>query len=90
MKGHHVLTRLILADEDKKRFKDDPDYHLKFRKRIEAEINSLFGMYKQGSDLSNTFRKVITDEMHKRIGPGNQDLKDFMIPGFAPGCRRIR
>jgi cation diffusion facilitator CzcD-associated flavoprotein CzcO len=77
------------TDADKQRFKDDPEYHLMFRKRIEAEINSLFGMYQQGSEMSNTFRKVITEEMNRRLGPGHEELKKFIIPKWSPGCRRI-
>lgn len=77
------------TDADKEKFKNDPEYFLFFRKRIEAEINSLFGMYQQGSEMSNTFRQVITDEMHRRIGPGHEELKKFIIPSWAPGCRRI-
>lgn len=77
------------TEEDKKKFRDDPDYHLDFRKRIEAEINSLFGMYQQGSEMSDAFRKVITDEMYRRMGPGHEKLKEFIIPTWAPGCRRI-
>ncbi|KAL4747783.1 hypothetical protein BDW72DRAFT_196433 [Aspergillus terricola var. indicus] len=77
------------TEEDKKRFREDPNYHLAFRKGIEAEINGLFGMYLQGSDLSNSFRQTITDEMMRRMGPGHEELKSFIIPKFAPGCRRI-
>lgn len=77
------------TEEDKQRFRDDPEYHLMFRKRIEAEINSLFGMYKQGSDMSHMFRQLITDEMNRRMGPGNEKLKEFIIPKWSPGCRRI-
>ncbi|OAA62749.1 Flavin monooxygenase-like protein [Niveomyces insectorum RCEF 264] len=77
------------SEEEKQRFRDDPAYHLQFRRRIEAEINSLFGMYQQGSAMSNHFRKVITEEMERRIGPGHEDLKKFIIPKWAPGCRRI-
>ncbi|PVH95804.1 FAD/NAD(P)-binding domain-containing protein [Periconia macrospinosa] len=73
-----------------KKFREDPEYHLQFRKSIEAEINSLFGMYIQGSELSNQFRDVITKEMNRRMGPEHHKLKDFIIPKtFAPGCRRI-
>jgi hypothetical protein len=46
------------TEADKQKFKDDPEYHLMFRKRIESEINSLFGMYQQGSEMSDTFRQV--------------------------------
>ncbi|KAI9371747.1 hypothetical protein BJX61DRAFT_534533 [Aspergillus egyptiacus] len=77
------------TEEDKRRFREDPEYHLAFRKGIEAEINGLFGMYTQGSELSHIFRQTITDEMMRRMGPGHEELKSFIIPKFAPGCRRI-
>ncbi|KAL3477263.1 hypothetical protein BJX99DRAFT_257520 [Aspergillus californicus] len=77
------------TESDKKRFREDPAYHLSFRKGIEAEINGLFGMYQQGSELSNAFRKTVTEEMLRRMGPGQEELKSFIIPSFAPGCRRI-
>ena len=51
------------TDEDKQHFEDDPAYHLDFRKRMEAEINGLFGLYIQGSDLSKLFKQVIKDGM---------------------------
>jgi cation diffusion facilitator CzcD-associated flavoprotein CzcO len=77
------------TEADKKRFREDPQYHLDFRKRIEAEINGLFGMYQQGSELSKMFREVITNEMNRRMGPGHEKLKSFIIPKWSPGCRRI-
>lgn len=77
------------TEADIKKFREDPEYHLDFRKRIEAEINSLFGMYIQNSELSNQFRDIITKEMLRRMGPGHEKLKEFIIPKFSPGCRRI-
>ncbi|KAH0845345.1 putative sterigmatocystin biosynthesis monooxygenase stcW [Fonsecaea pedrosoi] len=77
------------TDEDKKRFREDPQYYLRFRKEIEAEINVLFGMYIQGSDLQKQFRDVITKEMIRRLGPGNEKLKEFIIPKWSVGCRRV-
>jgi cation diffusion facilitator CzcD-associated flavoprotein CzcO len=77
------------SETEIKRFKEDPEYHLDFRKSIEAEINGLFGMYQQNSELSHHFRKVITEEMNRRMGPGNEKLKSFIIPKWSPGCRRI-
>ncbi|KAH7153042.1 hypothetical protein EDB81DRAFT_790348 [Dactylonectria macrodidyma] len=77
------------SEEEKQKFRDDPEYHLRFRKGIEAEINSLFAMFFQGSETSEMFRKSITEEMHRRMGPGNEELKKFIIPKWAPGCRRI-
>ncbi|ROT36335.1 FAD/NAD(P)-binding domain-containing protein [Sodiomyces alkalinus F11] len=84
--GHRQYT---FTEEDKKKFREDPEYYLMFRKQIEAEINSLFGMYQQGSEMSNQFRKTIQEEMERRIGPGHEELKKFIIPDWSPGCRRI-
>jgi cation diffusion facilitator CzcD-associated flavoprotein CzcO len=55
------------TDADKKKFSEDNEYYLTFRKRIEAEINSLFGMYQQGSEMSETFRKVSLLDMMDQI-----------------------
>ncbi|NWN33681.1 hypothetical protein GY663_31375, partial [Klebsiella michiganensis] len=65
------------TEADINKFKQDPEYHLEFRKKIEAEINSLFGMYQQNSALQNQFKDAITKEMHRRIGPGHEKLKQF-------------
>lgn len=77
------------TEEDKRKFKEDPNHLLLFRKKIEAEINSLFGMYQQGSEVSQNFREVITAEMNRRLGEGHEELKEFIIPKWSPGCRRI-
>ncbi|KAF7563273.1 hypothetical protein G7046_g863 [Stylonectria norvegica] len=77
------------TEAEKQKFRDDPEHHLMFRKRIEAEINSLFAMFFQGSETSEKFRKSIKAEMERRIGPGNEKLKSFIVPKWSPGCRRI-
>lgn len=77
------------TDEDKQRFRDDPEYFLQFRKEIEAEINIMFEMYMQGSEVSTSFKKLMTEEMRRRIGPGQEKLLDFIIPKWSPGCRRV-
>ncbi|KEF56736.1 uncharacterized protein A1O9_06926 [Exophiala aquamarina CBS 119918] len=77
------------TEEDKKRFRDDPEYFLRFRKEIEAEINSLFEMYISRSDVQVQFRDVIEKEMLRRLGPGNEKLKEFIIPKWSVGCRRV-
>lgn len=39
--------------------------------------------------MSKQFRQVITEEMSRRMGPGREELKKFIIPKWSPGCRRI-
>lgn len=62
----------IFTEADKERFRNDPDYHLKFRKRIEAEINDLFGMYQKDSNMSNNMRALITKGMQAICDPSTK------------------
>ena len=39
--------------------------------------------------MSNAFQDIITKEMNRRMVPGNEELKKFIIPNRSPGCRRI-
>lgn len=34
-------------------------------------------------------QQSITAEMERRLGPGNEKLKEFIIPQWSPGCRRM-
>ncbi|OQV09894.1 hypothetical protein CLAIMM_13971 [Cladophialophora immunda] len=77
------------TEADKQRFRDDPEYFLRFRQEIEAEINIMFELYKQGTEISKSTKKIILDEMYRRIGPGQEKLLEFIIPKWSPGCRRI-
>jgi cation diffusion facilitator CzcD-associated flavoprotein CzcO len=77
------------TEEDKQRFRNDPEYFLRFRKSIEADINVMFELYMQGSETSKNLKRLITDEMRRRIGPGQDKLEKFIIPTWSPGCRRI-
>lgn len=77
------------TEEDKQRFRDDPEYFLQFRKEIEAEINVMFEMYMQGSEVSKNLKQLIMNEMRRRIGPGQEKLLEFIIPKWSPGCRRV-
>ena len=43
----------------------------------------------QGSEVSKSLKKLVTEEMHRRIGAGQEKLLEFIIPKWSPGCRRI-
>jgi cation diffusion facilitator CzcD-associated flavoprotein CzcO len=62
---------------------------LRFRQEIEAEINIMFEMYMQGSDVSKNLKELVTEEMKRRIGPEHKKLLEFIIPKWSPGCRRV-
>lgn len=77
------------TDEDKQRFKDDPEYHLLYRKKLESAVNNLFDMFITDSDTSRGAEEMMRAEMERRIGPGHDELKKKLIPSWPPGCRRI-
>ncbi len=73
------------TEEDKRKFLENPAYHLQFRKKTKAEISLLFGAYQQGSESSNKFREIITAVMNRRMGPGHEELKEFIIQSSSQG-----
>lgn len=74
------------SEEDKARFRDDPDYHLQYRQQIESEVNLLFGIFIKDSGLNKAAHKQMEDEMRRRLGPGQEDLGAKLVPSWPPGC----
>lgn len=77
------------TDEDKKLFKEDPQYHLQYRQTLESSVNNLFDMFIANSDTSKGAETLMRAEMERRIGAGHEELKKRLIPLWPPGCRRI-
>ncbi len=77
------------TEEDKRRFREDPEYHLQYRKNLESFVNNLFDMYLAGTPTSKGAQEMMRAEMIRRIGPGHEELKERLIPAWPPGCRRI-
>lgn len=84
--GHKQFT---FTEEQKRRFREDPEYHLQFRKRIEAEVNWMADIFAMGSDMQKEVQASMTEQMKKRIGMGNEELARKLIPTWPPGCRRL-
>jgi len=74
------------TDEEKMRFRDDPAHLLEYRKTLEAKGNLLFEMFVRGTDFSNAAKTMMREEMLRRLGPGNEELKAKLIPEWSPGC----
>jgi hypothetical protein len=81
--------QFAFTEEEKEQFRKNPDEHLQFRRRIEAEFNILVDMFIMGSPTQLAMHQVMVDQMKGRIGPGHEELKAKLIPNWAPGCRRI-
>src|ERR1700744_2241181 len=74
------------TEEERKQFREDPQALFEYRYKLESGFNSRFDMFIAESETSKMVEKVIRDEMHRRIGPGHEELKEKLIPKWAPGC----
>lgn len=76
------------TDEDKKKFREDPEYFLQYRKKIEADMNRTFDTFMRDSPKQQMARVEFAKLMLKRLG-GNQELAEKLTPKFGVGCRRL-
>ena len=82
-------TPNISSEAEKKRFREDPEYHLEYRRNQEIEMNKTTSLYIKGSEVSKAVKKQMTAEMIRRIGPGHEELKKKLIPEWSPGCKLL-
>lgn len=87
--GDRAYRQYFFSEEEKRQFRDNPQFLLSLRQTIEAELNMGFGLYTRGSELQKKTHNAMLEEMVRRIGPGHEELKERLIPKFLPGCRRI-
>lgn len=82
--GKHHYT-----EKEKVRFREDPEYHLKYRRDVERAVVSGFRIFYRGSQANLDAKAAMQKNMADRIGDGNDDLKSRFIPDWSPGCRRL-
>lgn len=71
---------------EKDAFANDPKSHLQYRLKLEQSMNGLFRIFVRGSEESIGAERSMREEMIRRIGPGHEELKEKLIPTWAPGC----
>lgn len=84
--GGGTAAQYYFSDVEKKHFRDDPEFHLQYRKKLEAAVNNLFEMFLKDTETSKEAEKLMRAEMYRRIGPGHEELKEKLIPSWPPGC----
>ncbi|KPI34369.1 putative sterigmatocystin biosynthesis monooxygenase stcW [Cyphellophora attinorum] len=77
------------SEGDKQHWRQHPEELLMYRKKLEADFNGMFDMFLRDSPASKQAEESMRTEMHRRIGPGNEELKQKLIPTWPPGCRRL-
>lgn len=81
-------THLIYSDDDKKKFREDPDFFLQYRKSIEGNLNRIIDVFLKDSPRQIGARQAFADTMRARLG-GNDALANKLIPNHSVGCRRL-
>lgn len=74
--GKHQYT-----EKEKRRFREDPDYHLKYCVEAEKAIVGGWDMFCRGSQLNVTAKQAMQASMAARLG----DREDLKIILFHPG-----
>ncbi|KAJ5187667.1 hypothetical protein N7449_010661 [Penicillium cf. viridicatum] len=76
------------SEEEKAKFRDDPQAFLEYRKRVDCSVNTVYRLMLSGSEHNQMLFDAISGLMHQRLSE-NPDLIDKLIPKFEIGCRRL-
>ncbi len=73
--------------EEIQRFKDDKNYFLEYRKKVQNTGSSNFKTFYKGSVHQKEALKKFSVMMKERLN-NKDDLAEHLIPTFPVGCRR--
>ncbi|KAH7260389.1 hypothetical protein FSOLCH5_009272 [Fusarium solani] len=76
------------TEEEKKKWAEDPDAYLAFRKDLEGIYWRRFGTFFRNSELNNELREQFINIMKKRLVK-KPELLEHIVPDFSPNCRRL-
>ena len=76
------------TEEDKRKFREDPDHFLAYRKDIESNINRTFDTFLKDSEKQRGAYVAFAKMMKQRLG-GDEELSELLTPKWGVGCRRL-
>ena len=75
------------SPEEIQRFKDDKNFFLEYRKRVQNTGSSNFKTFYRGSSHQQEAVKKFSIMMKERLN-NNDELAAHLVPTFPVGCRR--
>ena len=81
------ITNPAYTDEDRKNFKEKPEEHLEYRKAVEAEMNSNFGIVIRDSPAANEAAAFARKEMLAGLAKKPELIEKLIPKDFSIGCR---
>jgi hypothetical protein len=83
-----LFASFIVTEEQRARFRADPDYYFKFRKVFEDGGNSIHESTLRGTEMQRGGQAMFRASMESKLS-SRPDLVSKIIPTFSPGCRRL-
>ncbi|CAK45996.1 hypothetical protein AnigIFM59636_011314 [Aspergillus niger] len=81
-------TNFVYTEEEKARFRDDPEGFLEYRKFIERSVNTVYKLMLKGSEYNQMLYTATEQLMRQRLSK-NPHLIKKLIPDTDIGCRRL-
>lgn len=88
--GSNVIegaTNYNYSEDEKRRFREDPETLKAYRKKIQHSTNVSFSMFTKESEAQRAAFLATAKMMRDRLG-GNEQLAAKLIPDWEVGCRR--
>ncbi|KAF2742122.1 FAD/NAD(P)-binding domain-containing protein [Sporormia fimetaria CBS 119925] len=86
--GNHLKDGdLTYSREEQLKFRDDPDYSLNVRKKMEHGFNVMYKAFVKESEQQQILHQKIKEHMKEKIA--DPELQEKVIPKFEVGCRRV-
>ncbi|KAL4886057.1 putative flavin-binding monooxygenase [Aspergillus karnatakaensis] len=86
--GLNEKNKFFFTPEQISRFKADPEGYLRFRKDLESSILAIHPVTIQNTPEQKAATAEFISHMRARLA-AKPELADWMIPSFAPACRRL-
>ncbi|PNS14265.1 Thiol-specific monooxygenase [Sphaceloma murrayae] len=80
-------VQYVYSEEEKRRFREDPEELKNHRKKIQHESNVNYQMFKKGSKAQQMAKDNTTRMMKERLGD-DEDMAAKLTPDWEVGCRR--
>ncbi|KAE8162972.1 putative flavin-binding monooxygenase [Aspergillus tamarii] len=81
-------TNFQYTEEEKQRFRDNPEEFLEYRKSTEGSVNSVYNIMISGSEENKAMHEWVQGVMRSRLSK-NPELVKTLIPTYEIGCRRV-
>jgi cation diffusion facilitator CzcD-associated flavoprotein CzcO len=70
------------------RFQNDPEYHWRYRKELEVELNAVHGVTQANHEMQKGARVLFDQHMRDKLAK-KPEIAEKMIPAFPVACKRL-